>query len=151
MKLSKILFVGLIVVFIFSLSACVYAPASYVCDTNTVDSVQIVRIGQLNEETREFEYAVIVDIVDCSTFVGRLNNLEDNDFFFLLGDPDVFFDGDVAIRVNYHNGDYDLLKCKVQKFYRSGVSASGRVSFKQDQFNALIDDYLPETASTPVP
>ena len=123
MKLSKILFVGLIVVFIFSLSACVYAPASYVCDINTVDSVQIVRIGQLNEETREFEYAVIVDIVDCSTFVGRLNNLEDNDFFFLLGDPDVFFDGDVAIRVNYHNGDYDLLKCKVQKFYRSGVSA----------------------------
>ena len=144
MKIWRLLFTSLIVVIIFSLSACLYIPASYACDTDMVDSVQIVRIEQLNKETCEFEYAVIVDIVDNSAFIERLNNLEDNDFFFIFGDPDVFINGDVAIRINYLNGDYDLIKCKIQNFYRSGVCESGRVSFNQDQFDALINDYLPK-------
>lgn len=150
MKLSKILFVGLIVVFIFSLSACVYAPASYVCNAETVESVQIVKVGQRNEETQEREFIVLVDIADVSAFVERLNNLKDNDFFFILGDPDGMFEGDIVIKVNYFNGDYDLLKESRQFFYRSGIYESGLVTFDREQFKALIDDYLPETASTPV-
>ena len=39
---------------------------------------------------------------------------EDNDFFFLLGDPDVFFDGDVAIRVNSK-----VVGCRVGKLSNS--------------------------------
>lgn len=144
MKIWRLLFTSLIVVIIFSLSACLYVPASYVCDSSKVESVQIIELGKWDEETREYHYTVLVDVIDHSVFIERLNNLEDNDFFFIFGDPDVFFNGDVAIRINYLNGDYDLIKCKIQNFYRSGVCESGRVSFNQDQFDALINDYLPK-------
>ena len=151
MKLSKILFVGLIVVFIFSLSACVYAPASYVCDSSKVESVQIVEFGKWDEETQEQEFIVLVNIADVFAFVERLNNLKDNDFFFIFGSPDVMYEGDIIIKVNYFNGDYDLLKESRQYFCRSGIYKSGRVTFDREQFKALIDDYLPKTASTAVP
>ena len=152
MKLSKILFVGLIVVFIFSLSACVYAPASYVCDSSNVESVQIIELGKWDEETREYHYTVLVDVIDHFVFIERLNNLKDNDFFFVLGTPDTFLEGDIMIKVNYLNGDYDLIKRTKQVYYRAGATEGGsRVTFDKEQFNALIDDYLPKTASTPVP
>ncbi|MBE6926556.1 MAG: hypothetical protein E7461_06895 [Ruminococcaceae bacterium] len=150
MKAHKLIFVSLVALLTFSFSACVYAPASYSCDVDTVESAQIIKLGAWNEETQEQEFIVLVNIADVSAFVERLNNLKDNDFFFIFGSPDVMFEGDIIIKVNYFNGDYDLLKESRQYFCRSGIYKAGRVTFDREQFKALIDDYLTETESIPV-
>ena len=72
--------------------------------------------------------------------------------FFIFGTPDAFFEGDIIIKVNYFNGDYDLIKRAVQVYCRSGVTEGGsRVTFDSGQFNALIDDFLTETQPVPAP
>ena len=144
MKSYKFLFVVLIVVIIFSLSACLYIPKSYACDTDMVESVQIIKLGAWNDTTERHQFAVLADVVDHSDFIERLNNLKDNDFVFILGTPGTLFEGDILIKVNYLNGDYDLVKSTVQIYYRSGkAQGGGYVTFNQEEYDKLIADYLP--------
>jgi len=49
--------------------------------------------------------------------------------------------GLVVVRIDYSNGDYDLVHQDAQRFHRSGVNQYGFFFFDDEQFNALISDY----------
>lgn len=145
MKINSLLSLVLIVVLMFSFNACLYIPRSYVCNADMVESAQIIKLGKWDEESGKHEYIVLADIVDHSDFIERLNNLKDNDFLFILGTPMSLYEGDVLIKVNYINRDYDLVKSTVQIYFRSGAANGGKyVRFNQKQYDALISDYLPK-------
>jgi len=130
-----------LVTLLFLLSSCFFFKKTYFCNIDEVESIQIIRLDEYIEKGYGFEYTVLCEIDDLDTFVDKLNKIE---YSTVYGAPFVFDIGDIAILVNYKNGDYDRLHYKVQVLYRSGEIKHGRVFFDKEQFNALISDYLPD-------
>ncbi|MBQ8235477.1 MAG: hypothetical protein IJZ37_02185 [Clostridia bacterium] len=110
----------------------------YVCDHDTVESVEIVKIGEYSKEKNRYDYEVLSIVSDHPSFVQRLNNIECSEVF---REPTVFETGEVIIKIEYFDGDYDLLGSNAQLFERSGEKSGGYFSFDQKQFDALISDY----------
>lgn len=114
----------------------------YVCDVDSVESIQIVKLDKYIEDELRFEYTVLAEITDCKEFINKLCSIRQTENWSAPRMIDV---DDVVIRINYTNGDYDLVKCDAQYCYRSGVGASGPdFFFDEEQFNSLISDYLEE-------
>ena len=111
----------------------------YICQVDMVESVQIVRLDEYIESEYRYEYSVLSEITDCSKFVERLNNLK---YSVNMGEPSQLDTKYVVIKVEYSNGDYDLLYSNAQWFNRSGVNQYGYFFFDNEQFNELVTDYL---------
>lgn len=113
-------------------------PQKYVCEVDDVASVQIIRLEEYVEGEYRFEYNILAQISNYRAFVDSLNNLKHS---VNWGEPGWFPDQCVVIRIDYHNGDFDLLYPNVQWFNRDGVNHSGFFFFDKEQFSALISDY----------
>lgn len=138
----RIYFVLMIILCIFAFTACgLFSPQKYVCDENEVESVQIVKLDKYVDDELRFEYTVLADIVDQSTFIKRLNDLKHS---VNWGDPTVLGEGYIVIKIDYLNGDYDLVNYYAQFFHRKGVNNSGHFFFDKDEFDLLISDYVKE-------
>ena len=74
------------------------------------------------------------------TFIERLNDVKHSINF---GDPYQLDEGYISIKINYNNGDFDLLYYDSQWLNRSGVNQNGYFVFDEKQFNDLIEDFLP--------
>lgn len=130
-----------IVLMLLCCSCGLVGDQEYVCNVADVESVQIVRLDKYVEGEYRYEYSVLAQVLDCETFVSRLNQL---DHSVNWGDPGRLEDLYVVIKVNYSNGDYDLIHPDAQWFHRAGVNRDGFFFFDDEQFNALISDYLTE-------
>ena len=129
-------------VWLFLLSSCgFFSPQQYVCDAEEVDSAQIVQLGQFNEEENEFEYTVLAQISDIEAFVSRLNKVNHS---VNWGEPGVMPEEYAVIKINYKNGDYDLLYRNAQTYKRVGIYQTGYFFFDEKEFDSLISDYLQE-------
>jgi hypothetical protein len=106
-----------------------------------VKSVEIVKLNGIIEGEYQYDYSVLSEISDHATFVKRLNNLKHS---YNWGEPSVMDAYVVVIRIEYHNGEFDLIHSDAQVFYYSGVNHSGYFFFDDDQFQALIEDYWAE-------
>ena len=115
-----------------------FGDQSYVCNIDAVESAQIIRLDKYVEGEYRYEYTVLSDIMDVSTFVDQVNHLEHS---VNWGEPGQFNVGYVVIRINYSNGDFDLLYPNAQWLNRSGVNQDGFFFFNREQFDALISDY----------
>ena len=122
-------------------SCGLFGDKKYYCDVDEVESVQIVRLDGYVEEEYRFEYTVLSEVSDYETFVKRLNNVEHS---VNWGDPGVLRLQYIVIKIDYHNGDFDLLYPNAQRFHRSGKNQYGFFFFDKEQFNDLISDYLTE-------
>ncbi|MBR2622086.1 MAG: hypothetical protein IKC97_06890 [Clostridia bacterium] len=118
-----------------------FSPQEYICETDDVKSIQIVRLDKYVEGEYRYEYTVLCEIKDTSVFVERLNNLECK---VNWGDPKQMNTEYVVIKIDYLNGDYDLLYPNAQLFHRSDSNNYGYFFFDEEQFNALISDYTAE-------
>ena len=118
-----------------------FGDQKYVCNVSEVESIQILKLDKYVEEEYNYEYTVLSEISDSMTFVNRLNHIKHS---VNWGDPLLLDVQYVVIRIDYLNGDYDLLHPDAQCFNRSGVNHSGFFFFDDEQFYALIDDYLTE-------
>ena len=49
-----------------------------------------------------------------------------------------------VIKINYKNGDYDLLYRDAQTYKRVGIYQTGYFFFDEKEFDSLISDYLQE-------
>ena len=107
------------------------------CEVENVDSIQIVRLDQYIEEELRYEYTVLSQIVDCEAFVCELNEVEHS---VNWGDPRQMDIGYVVIKINYINGDFDLLHPDAQCFHRSGKNQYGYFFFDDAAFNLLISN-----------
>ena len=122
------------------LSCCscgLFGARKYVCEVENVDSIQIVRLDQYIEEELRYEYTVLSQIVDCEAFVSELNEVEHS---VNWGDPRQMDIGYVVIKINYINGDFDLLHPDAQCFHRSGKNQYGYFFFDDAAFNLLISN-----------
>ena len=131
-----------IIVMLFSCSCGFFGDQEYACDVDAVKSVQIVKLGEYVQEESRYEYTILSTIADYSSFVDRLNNIEHS---VNWGDPGTFKIDSVVIKIEYSQGDYDLLCANAQMFHRSGEDRAGFFFFDKEAFDALIADYLTET------
>ena len=133
-----------VVIFIpvFLLCSCgLCAGLSYSCNVDEVDTVQIVQLDKYVEGEYRFEYSVLCEITDKAAFIDRLNDI---DYSINWGDPYVIEVGYIVIKVNYLNGDFDLVYSNSQWLHRSGKNNSGYVCFDKGNFDTLLSEYLEE-------
>ena len=139
--MKKIIFLQCIILIFLCCSCGLLGDRRYFCDVEKVDSVQIVKLDKYVEGEYRYEYTVLSQVSDCDTFVSHLNEL---DHSVNWGDPcqmDVQY---IVIKIDYSNGDFDLLHPDAQWFNRSGTNQYGYFFFDDDQFSALISEYLSE-------
>lgn len=146
MKKATLLFVMLAIV----LSCCScgwFGEQRYFCDVENVKSVQIVQLGEYIEEEYRFEFNILSTISNFHTFIERLNNV---DHRVNWGDPLLMDMQSVAIKIEYQNGDFDLLQQNSQIFHRLGENHYGFFFFDGEEFLSLISDYT-KSPSIPLP
>ena len=123
---------------LFCCSCGLLGNQEYNCDLAEVKSIQIVSLDKYIEGEYRYEYTILSQITDTEAFVGRLNSLQSS---VNWGDPQQMEEGYIVIRIDYHNGDFDLLHSGAQCFNRSGTNQYGYFFFDKEQFNELISEY----------
>ena len=139
--MKRIIFPLCIILILLCCSCGFFGDQSYVCDVEKVDSIQIVKLDKYVEGEYRYEYTILSQISDYKTFVSHLNEL---DCSVNWGDPRQLEDQYIVIRIDYSNGDFDLIHPDAQCFNRSGVNQYGYFFFDDEQFNSLISDYIEE-------
>lgn len=139
--MKKILFPLCIILILFCCSCGLFRDQRYVCDIEKVDSIQIVKLDKYVEGEYRYEYTILSQISDYETFVSHLNELDQT---VNWGDPQQMDVQYIVIKIDYSNGDFDLIHPDAQCFNRSGVNQYGYFFFDDEQFNSLISDYIKE-------
>ena len=111
----------------------------YECPVDEVERVQIVKLDKYVTGEYRYEYIVLSEISDYYDFIERLNNIKCG---VNLGEPIVLHEGYIVIKIDYINGDFDLLYDGAQWFNRDGINNTGFYVFDEEQFETLIEDYL---------
>ena len=123
-------------------SSCgLFGPQKYVCDVDEVEAIQIVKLDDYVEGEYRYEYTILTQITDYKSFVERLNGLKHS---VNWGDPRQLNEGYTVIKIDYRNGDFDLLHQDAQCFNQSGINQYGYFFFDDEQFCALISEYMTE-------
>lgn len=130
-----------IVVFCMCCSCGLVGDQKYECNIDTVKSIQIVTLDKYIEGEYRYEYKLLSEITDLDAFVKKLNKVKHSTNW---GDPYVLRVEYTVIKIEYVNGDYDLIYNNAQWFNRSGRNNTGYFCFDKDEFDALIHEYLPE-------
>lgn len=142
MKGTRFLLCILCIIVMFFCSACgFFGEQRYICDVGKVESVRIIRLDKYIEGEYRYEYTVLSQISEYVTFVDQINRMEHS---VNWGDPQQMDEQYVVIRIDYNNGDFDLIHPDAQCFNRSGVNQYGYFFFNDEQFDALISNYLTE-------
>lgn len=128
----------LCIILLLFCSCGMFGEQRYICEIDEVDSVQIVRLDKYIEGEYRYEYTILSQISDYTTFVRQLNKLKHS---VNWGDPRQMAVQYVVIRIDYQNGDFDLIHPDAQCFNRSGTNQYGYFFFDDEQFNTLISDY----------
>jgi hypothetical protein len=138
--MKKVILLFLCSIFLLFYSSCgLFGPQEYKCAVEEVVLIQIVRLNQYVEEEYRFEYTILSQISDYKTFVKQLNDL---DYSVNWGDPRTMENGYIVIRIEYRNGDFDLIHQDAQWFNRSGRNQNGYFFFDDEQFNSLVSNYV---------
>lgn len=131
----------LFLVVVLCCSCGFFGEQSYTCDVDKVQSIQVISLDNYVEGQYRYEYTVLCEVTDKSAFIERLNSIE---CVVNRGEPSVLNVGYIVIRIDYFNGDYDLLYPNAQWKNRDGINETGYFFFNQEQFNKLICDYMSE-------
>ncbi len=140
--MRRILFAICIALLLLCCSCGLFSPQRYVCDVENVASIQIVRIDNIEKGQNGFEYTVLSQIPDCETFVRNLNEVKHS---VNWGDPYPMEVYNVVVKIEYNNGDFDLIHPDSQYFSKAGNISTGYFFFDDEQFNDLISSYYDYT------
>lgn len=137
---GKLLIVLAIILALIITACSALASEPYVCDVEAVESIQIARLLDFNENNHyRFEVDVICEISDVSAFAEQLNVIPQSTNW---GEPYTMDIEDTIIVVNYPNGDADLLCADAQVFVRGIENQTGYLVFQREQFDALVEECL---------
>lgn len=141
----KSLIVGMLfIVLILLCNGCgLFGSQQYTCLTDNVQSVQIIRLDAFMTEELRYEYTVLCEIEDNKAFLEQVNSLKQS---VNWGEPVplTLYVGEIVVKINYLNGDYDFLHNRAQTFYTDGAIYCGYFFFDKEEFERLISDYLPD-------
>lgn len=86
-----------------------------------------------------------------TTVLKELSKKEQEDFLIkiqniacdvIYNDPTVLEAGNIAFRINYSNGDYELITAYAQASYKSNIyKRTGHFGFDKEEFDELINAY----------
>ncbi len=139
MKRGLLISCILVTIVAFSCCSCgLVGEQRFSCNIEEVKSVQIVRLDEYIEGQYRYDYTVLAEISNCETFVSDLNGL---DYSVNWGDPRPMQTQYVVIKINYNNGDFDLIHSNAQWFNRDGKNRNGYFFFDEEQFDKLISKY----------
>ena len=138
MKKTGIIIAAIIMMLVFDGCGLVGAQ-KYACDPSNVERIEIVRMETPDQNRAEYKYTVLCVVTDEVNFIERLTNLDHRVHW---GDPKVLYEGYLAIRIVFTNGDYDLIHHRAQAMCRSGATNYGFFIFDEDEYNQLISDYI---------
>lgn len=128
----------LLLIAVLCCSCGFFGDQAYTCDIGNIESIQLVRLDEFIDSEHRYAYTVLCDITAPTDFAEKLTAIDHN---VNWGDPRVLPMGDVVIKINYLNGDFDLLHPDAQTWYRSGEYQSGFFFFDDDQFGDLVRSY----------
>lgn len=130
------------IILMFLCCSCgLFGNQEYVCKVEDVASVQIVSLDKYVQGEYRYEYTVLSQIDDFEAFLKRLNSVKHS---VNWGDPRRMKEGDVVIKIDYLSGDFDLIHPDAQCFNKDGTNNNGYFFFDDEQFEALISDYIAE-------
>lgn len=143
MKKISILFVLICITFCVS---CRHREVyNFLNSFDKISSISIVRVSfDTNDELREEE---LLKVENAHTFI---KDFETIDCYKYFGDPRGLLNGvdnDEVIKIDYQNGEYELINWFGQSEYtisRGFSYYAGYSVFDEEQFNSLIDEYLDE-------
>ena len=110
----------------------------YPCDPKEVASCQIVRVNQAG-------YTVLAEVEDTAAFVDKFLALRRNTVAG-FGDSPTIHVGDVVVRIELANGDYDLVAPGAQFVFHPDkwqAYATPHFAFDEKGFEELIKEYYP--------
>ena len=140
MKQIKLALCVIIIILTCLFCSCgFFGEQRYSCDVEEVESLQIIRLDRYIDGEYRYEYTVLSEIEDISAVVERLVGTKHS---VNWGDPYQFDIGYIVVKINYLNGDYDLIHHEAQWFNRDGVNQNGYFFFDKEQIESLIHDYL---------
>ena len=134
--IAGVLSIIVLIVLLLSSFISTFTYPDYHCDVNEVKSVSIVRLDDYVQSEYRYNYTVLAEITDVDTFLDRLNHVKNRGRMGMTS----LFEGDVVIRIEYQNGDYDLLQQYAQRFNRNGDNQVGWYEF-DEEFEQLLTDY----------
>ena len=122
-------------------------------DTSEIKTIEIVIIGEIEKSedtsadshktisTPQFE--TVCEVQDTAQFLSEFSEIKCT----VSSPPSAPPIGDLAIKITYNNGDYDVICHTGQGEYRDGYyyGDSGKVSFDETQFKQLINKYTSES------
>ena len=127
------------------LTGCgLFGPQKYDCDVSKVESVQIIRLDSYVEGEYRFDNAVLCDVEEYAAFLNQLKNIKHS---VNWGEPTDLNEGYVVVKINYLDGDYDLIHCYAQWYNCLTDYQTGYFFFDEEQYNSLISNYV-STVST---
>ena len=130
---------AVIVALIFASCSALKADP-YICDVDTVESIQIAKLLGFDETNHyRFEVEVLGEVADVQAFAERLNAIKQSTNW---GEPMTMDYGDTIVVVNYPNGDADLLCSDAQVFVRGTANHTGYIVFDHEQFETLVEEYV---------
>lgn len=138
MKKIKLIYCILFIIGICT-SCGLIGEQQYTCDVENVNAIQIISLGDYVEGEYRYDYTVLCEIPDEETFVKEFLDVECR---VNWGDPLQLREGYVAIRIEYNNGDYDLLHPESQLKCRDGVINQGYFFFDKTEFDNLINEWV---------
>ena len=119
-------------------AGCVVNKELYPLDEENISSCQIVRQDEAG-------YTVLAEVEDKSAFLRKLKELRKESVSLIYGDPPTQYIGEILIRLEYLNGDYDYVDPRVQYSYHPNERYSYRhsyYSFDYEGFKKLIEEYI---------
>ena len=113
----------------------------YLHSADSIQKIEIVELTQKTENGFEQKKMCIIDNVDAF-----IDDFETVDCYRHFMDPLGVDEGDIAIKLIYNNGDYELVTNdgKAIFYADSGIFRyyKGYQTFDDEQFQALLDKYI---------
>lgn len=134
-QLKQVFYVNMVLLMILFVGCGFFGDQQYVCEIEDVVLVQIVRLNDIGEGGYNFNYTVLKEISKREEFVNCLTKMKQR---VNWGEPSVLEEGNIVVRVEFSNGDYDLIYHNIQLKHRSGTNHTGYIFFDEKQFKELI-------------
>ena len=129
-----------VLVFIMHCYGCVFTQTTdFYYNPQEISSVEIVVFGDPIPGELGLEESLISRVAEIPAFLEKMNAIERRTNW---GEPITIKPGDIAIKIIYLNGEYDLVTWDAQVKCRKEMNHTGYSVFNQQKFIALINEYI---------
>ena len=108
---------------------------------SNIVKIEVIIMGEIHDPYTKHEYTLIkaLSLNENNKFIDDLKNIECKRMF---GDPQTLTTGHQGFKINYSNGEYEIIAYTAQGEHTNGKYLSnGYYLFDEEQFNDLLEKY----------